>query len=80
MCIGEVVVVIVEPGNLGVSYYLLHCTTERMKLTEPEESDGMLFPTGMFFKFIYLNYVHLLFNDEFIYYMYLLFKLTFLPS
>ena len=78
MSVGEVFAVIAEPENVeGVSYYLLRCTTERMKLTKPKESDGMLLPTGIFFKFIYLNYVHLLLNDEFIYYMYTLFKLTF---
>ena len=42
---GDVFVVIVEPRNHeGVSYYLLRCTIERIKLYDLEESDGMLFP------------------------------------
>ena len=55
MCVGEVFAIIDEPGNVeGVSYYLLRCTTERMKLIEPEESDGMLFPTGIYIFQIYI--------------------------
>ena len=55
MCVGEVFAVIAEPENVeGVSYYLLCCTTERMKLTEPKESDGMLFPTGKYFSNLYI--------------------------
>ena len=45
--VGDVFVVIAEPGNHeGVSYYLLRCTAERTKLYDPEESDEMLFPIG----------------------------------
>jgi hypothetical protein len=43
---GDVFAVIVERGNVGVGYYLLRCTAARMKLLEPEESDGILFPIG----------------------------------
>ena len=44
----DVFPMIVEPRNHeGVSYYLLRCTTERKKLYDLEESDGMLFPIGI---------------------------------
>ena len=45
--VGDIFAVIVELGNYeGVNYYLLQCTTERTKLYDTEESDGMLFPIG----------------------------------
>ena len=47
MCTRKVFAVIAKLGNVGVSCYLLCFTAERMKLTEPEESDGMLSPTSM---------------------------------
>ena len=53
---GDVFVVIAEPRNHeGVSYYLLRCTTERKKLYEPEESDGMLFPIGKLYIYMYMH-------------------------
>jgi hypothetical protein len=44
---GHVFAVIAEPGNVEcVSYYLLRCTKERMKLTKNETSDEIMFPIG----------------------------------
>ena len=53
---GDVFAVIVELGNHeGVSYYLLRCTAERKKLYDPEESDGMLFPIGKLYIYMYMH-------------------------
>jgi len=53
---GDVFAVIAKPGNHGgVSYYLLQCTVERTKLYDPEESDGMLFPIGKLYIYMYMH-------------------------
>ena len=47
LCVGNFFAVMVESKNVeGVSYYLLHCTTQREKLTKIEISDGIMFPIG----------------------------------
>ena len=51
---GDVFAVIAEPRNHeGASYYLLRCTVERTKLYDPKESDGMLFPIGKLYIYMY---------------------------
>ena len=53
---GDVFAVIAEPGNHeGVSYYLLRFTAERKKLYDLEESDGMLFPIGKLYIYMYMH-------------------------
>ena len=47
LCVGNFFVVMAESKNVEVvSYYLLHCTTEREKLTKTKISDGIMFPIG----------------------------------
>lgn len=52
----------------GVSYYLLRCCKKRMKLTQSETSDGIMFPTGSstVFKFVYVVSIYhiYIFNIE----------------
>ena len=53
---GDVFAVIAKPENHeGVIYYLLQCTAERTKLYDPEESDGMLFPIGKLYIYMYMH-------------------------
>ena len=53
---GDVSAMIAEPGNHeGVSYYLLRCTAERIKLYGPEESDGMLFTIGIIHRCVHVH-------------------------
>ena len=47
LCVGNVFAVMADSKNIeGVSYYLLHCTIQREKLTKPKISDVIMFPIG----------------------------------